>query len=275
MDKPGSGNSKLGHERALEGRVVLVTGSTQGIGAGIAWELASAGAATALHGLGDLEEIERMRREMESSCQTHVAYFSGDLSNENECRALVRKVLARFERIDILVNNAGIQHVADIEKTTVASWNRVLAVNLSAAFHLVAEALPSMRRNGFGRIVNIASVHGLVASPRKAAYVAAKHGLIGLTKVTALETAGSGVTCNAVCPGWVLTPLVQEQIDARARENEISIERAESELLSEKQPSGSFSTPEQIGAMVKFLCSDAASNITGSSITIDGGWTAQ
>jgi 3-hydroxybutyrate dehydrogenase len=275
MNKPGRENSELPHERPLEGRIVLVTGSTQGIGAGIAWELASAGAEIALHGLGDLEEIERMRNKMDSSCRTRVAYFSDDLSHENECRGLVRKVLAQFERIDILINNAGIQHVASIEETTAESWNRVLAVNLSGAFHLIAEALPSMRRNGFGRIINIASVHGLVASPRKAPYVAAKHGLIGLTKVTALETAGSGVTCNAVCPGWVLTPLVQEQINGRAREKGMSVEQAKSELLLEKQPSGSFSTPEQIGAMVKFLCSDAASNITGSSITMDGGWTAQ
>jgi len=258
----------------MKGKLALVTGSTSGIGLGIAAALASEGANVVLNGFGDADEIERTRADMAARHGVEVAYEGTDLTD-------VPAVETMFERlderggVDILVNNAGIQHVAPLESFDPARWDKVIAVNLSAAFHTTRLALPAMRRKDFGRIVNIASAHGLVASPEKSAYVAAKHGLIGLTKVTALETAESGVTCNAVCPGWVLTPLVQAQIDERAEKEGLSPEEARKALLGEKQPSLEFVTPEQLAALVVFVCSPAAAQMRGASHSMDGGWTAR
>ena len=259
---------------SLQGRRALVTGSTSGIGLGIAAELARAGCAVVLNGFGDPAAIAALRGRLAEEHGVEVSYESADVSNAAECRALVERASAAGA-IDILVNNAGIQHVAPVEQFPPERWDLVLAINLSSAFHLTAAALPGMRGRGYGRIVNVASVHGLVASRDKAAYVAAKHGLIGLTKVVALETAGQGITANAICPGWVLTPLVEAQILERSHRE--SLERAvvEKQMLAEKQPSGEFATPEQIGALAVFLCSAAAGSITGASLPVDGGWTAQ
>lgn len=228
-----------------------------------------------LNGFGDRDAIERQRADLAGRFHVSVFYNAADLSRPEECAALVEDAEARLGRVDVLVNNAGIQHVAPVESFPVDRWDAILAVNLSAAFHTIRKVLPAMRRRGWGRVLNIASTHGLVASVGKAAYVAAKHGLVGLTKVVALETAGSGITCNAICPGWVLTPLVQSQIEARAKAEGVALEQAERELLAEKQPSGVFTTVEQIGALAVFLCTEAASNLTGASIPVDGGWLAQ
>ncbi|KAI9022093.1 dehydrogenase [Hyaloraphidium curvatum] len=259
---------------SLKGRVACVSGSTGGIGHGIARALAAEGAHVMLNGFGDRNEIEAFRAELESR-GVRVEYNPADMSDGESCADLVKDTEARLGKCDILVNCAGIQHVAPVESFPVDKWNAVLAINLSSAFHTSRAALPGMKARKWGRIINIASTHGLVASAEKSAYVAAKHGLIGLTKVIALETAGSGVTSNAVCPGWVLTPLVQKQIDARAAAKGIPVEQAALELVSEKHPSQTFTTPEQVGAMVVFLCSPAADNMTGSSVTMDGAWTAQ
>jgi 3-hydroxybutyrate dehydrogenase len=256
----------------LAGKTALVTGSTSGIGLGVARVLAWAGANIMLNGFGAAVDIEAARKSL-GNVKTH--YSPADMRKPEEIRAMAAEAEKLFGRIDILVNNAGIQHVAGVESFPEGKWDDIIAINLSAAFHASKAALPAMRKNGFGRIVNIASVHGLVASKDKAAYVAAKHGLVGLTKVIALETAGSGVTCNAVCPGFVLTPLVQKQIDARAEQQRISPEQAAKSLLAEKQPALSFVTTEQIGEIVRFLCSPAADLITGTALPVDGGWTAQ
>jgi 3-hydroxybutyrate dehydrogenase len=236
--------------------------------------LAASGCAIVLNGFGELVAIEKQRAELAHEFQTPVLYHSADLSNRHECVGLIEAAKERFGSVDILVNNAGIQHVSPIESFPPERWDVILSVNLTAAFHTIQSALPAMRQCGWGRILNIASTHGLVASAGKAAYVAAKHGLVGLTKVVALETAGSGITCNAICPGWVLTPLVEEQIAARAKKKNITQEAAR-DLLLEKQPTGAFTTVEQIGALVAFLCTEEASNITGASLPIDGGWLAQ
>ncbi|MDH5220802.1 MAG: 3-hydroxybutyrate dehydrogenase, partial [Betaproteobacteria bacterium] len=204
-----------------------------------------------------------------------VGYHGADVSRPEQIRAMVKAAIDELGSVDILVNNAGIQHTAPVESFPPERWDAVIAINLSAAFHTVQAALPGMKARDWGRIVNIASAHGLVASTQKAAYVAAKHGILGLTKVVALETAQTGITCNAICPGWVLTSLVQKQIDDRARREGIPLERARAELLAEKQPSGEFATPEQIGALCVFLCSDAAVQMRGAALTVDGGWTAQ
>ena len=259
----------------LKGRLALVTGSTSGIGLGIARALAREGADIALNGFGDPAEIERLRAGLAAEFGVRVVFAGGDLSKAAEVEAMVRSVEAQARGVDILVNNAGIQHVASVDRFPVERWDAVIALNLSAVFHGTRCVLPGMKERNWGRIINIASVHGLVASVDKSAYVAAKHGVIGLTKVTALENARTGITCNAICPGWVLTPLVQKQIDARAAARGCSLEQAKVELLSEKQPSQEFVTPEQLGALAVFLCSPAAEQVRGAAWNVDGGWVAQ
>jgi 3-hydroxybutyrate dehydrogenase len=228
-----------------------------------------------LNGFGERDSIEQLRESLTREFRVEVLYNASDLSHSHGCATLVTDAETRLGGIDILVNNAGIQYTARIEDFPPEQWDAIIAVNLSSAFHTVRCALPGMRRQGWGRIINIASAHGLVASVEKSAYVAAKHGIIGLTKVIALETAESGITCNAICPGWVLTPLVQKQIDARAARTHVPLAQAGQDLLTEKQPTHRFTTVEQIGGLIVFLCSGAADNVTGASMPIDGGWTAQ
>jgi 3-hydroxybutyrate dehydrogenase len=259
----------------MKGKVAIVTGSTSGIGLGVAHALAAAGADILLNGFGDRAAIENLVSEMRNQYRNKVAYSGADMSKPADIEAMVAQATRELGSVDILVNNAGIQYTAPVEEFPPEKWDAVIAINLSAAFHAIRAALPRMKARNWGRIVNIASTHGLVASAQKAAYVAAKHGLLGLTKVVALETARSGITCNAICPGWVLTPLVQKQIDERAAKEGIPVERARHELLAEKQPSLEFATPQQIGAAVAFLCSEAAAQIRGVALPIDGGWTAQ
>jgi 3-hydroxybutyrate dehydrogenase len=228
-----------------------------------------------LNGFGDPAEIERTRAGLAEECGTTVRFCAADVAKPAEITLLIAETARAFGGVDILVNNAGIQHVAPVEDFAPDRWDAIIAINLSANFHTIREALPHMKRRGWGRIINIASAHGIVASPYKAAYVAAKHGVVGLTKVVALETATTAITCNAICPGWVLTPLVQNQIDDLAREEGIAAAEAERRLLSEKQPSLAFVTPEQLGACAVFLCSEGAAQIRGAALAIDGGWTAQ
>jgi 3-hydroxybutyrate dehydrogenase len=259
----------------LKGKVAIVTGSTSGIGLGIAKVLAHHGANIVLNGFGDAKEIEAIRSGIEREHDVRAVYDGADMSKGEAVRGLVEAAVGKLGRVDILVNNAGIQFTAPVEDFPAAKWDAILAINLSAAFHGIAAAIPRMKKQGWGRIVNIASAHGLVGSTHKAAYVAAKHGLVGLTKVVGLETAGSGITANAVCPGWVLTPLVEKQIADIATQRKISRDEAAGTLLGEKQPSRSFVTPEQLGGTVAFLCSPAADQITGTAIAVDGAWTAQ
>ena len=259
----------------LTGRVAVVTGSTSGIGLGIARSLAASGAHVLLNGFGDRAAIDKLAAELRSAHNVKVSYSAADMSKPGEIEAMVDQAARELGGVDILVNNAGIQHVAAIEEFPVDKWDAVLAINLSAAFHAIRAALPRMKARNWGRIVNIASTHGLVASARKAAYVASKHAILGLTKVVALETATTGVTCNAVCPGWVLTPLVQKQIDDLGHRDGLDPHAAKAKLLGEKQPSLEFATPEQIGAAVRFLCSQEATQIRGAALPVDGGWTAQ
>jgi 3-hydroxybutyrate dehydrogenase len=259
----------------LKGKVAIVTGSTSGIGLGIVRSLAGAGADIVMNGFGDAGEIEMLRVGLETEFKIRAIYAAADMSKPTEIEALAKDATAKLGRIDIVVNNAGIQHVAPIQDFPPEKWDAVIAINLSSAFHLVRVTLPQMLERNWGRIINIASAHGLVASVDKVAYVAAKHGLVGLTKVVALETARTGVTCNAICPGWVLTPLVQKQINARAEREGIPVEKAKLDLLGEKQPSLEFVTPEQLGGLAVFLCSPSADQIRGQSIAADGGWTAQ
>lgn len=259
----------------LQGKIALVTGSTSGIGQGIAESLAAAGCHIMLNGFGDKAAIETLQKNIATNHKVKVHYSSADMSKPEDIRAMIRDAEQTFGQLDILVNNAGIQHVALIEEFPIEKWDAIIAINLSSAYHAIAAAVGGMKKRGYGRIINVASAHGLVASAKKSAYVAAKHGIIGLTKAVALETAGTGVTSNAVCPGWVLTPLVQKQIDAIAAQDKISVKEAELKLLSEKQPSKEFVQVEQLGAVVTFLCSDDARNMTGSSLSVDGGWTAQ
>jgi 3-hydroxybutyrate dehydrogenase len=259
----------------VKGRTVLVTGSTSGIGLGIANSFAAEGANVVLNGFGDAAAIERERAGLEQRHGIRAIYDGADVSKWPPVEAMVARATREFGGVDVIVNNAGIQHVADIENFPLDKWDAILATNLSAAFYGTRAALPGMRARGWGRVINIASAHGLVGSAQKSAYVAAKHGVVGLTKVAALETAGSGITVNAICPGWVKTPLVEKQIEDNAKSKNISIEAAEHELLEEKQPSLQFVTPEQIGGLALFLCSDAAAQITGSALPIDGGWTAR
>jgi 3-hydroxybutyrate dehydrogenase len=259
----------------LTDKVALVTGSTSGIGLGIARSLAGAGANVVLNGFGDPALIDKLLAEFKSQYDVKASYSAADMSQPAGIAAMFAQAARELGGVDILVNNAGIQHVAPVEEFPGEKWDAVIAINLSAAFHAIRAALPHMKAKKWGRIINIASTHGLVASAQKAAYVAAKHGLLGLTKVVALETATTGITCNAICPGWVLTPLVQKQIDDRAAREKTSIEKARVELLREKQPSLEFATPEQIGATALFLCSPGAAQIRGIALPVDGGWTAQ
>lgn len=254
----------------LKGKTALVTGSTSGIGLGIATRLAEAGADVILNGFGDSETAKADL----SRLGGRVGYHGADLSRPEHITELFAYAEHEFGGVDILVNNAGIQHVASVETFPIEKWDAIIAINLSSVFHATRLALPGMRQRGWGRIVNIASVHGLVGSAQKSAYVAAKHGVVGLTKVVALETADCNVTCNALCPGWVLTPLVQQQIDARAA-TDGDAERARRELLEEKQPSLEFVTPAQLGELTLFLCSDAAAQVRGAAWNVDGGWLAR
>jgi 3-hydroxybutyrate dehydrogenase len=259
---------------SLKGKVAVITGSTSGIGLGIARALAAEGAAILLNGFGEPGQIEALRQEIASLHGVAVQYSAADMTKPEQIAGMIEEARAQMGGVDVLVNNAGIQFTAEIEAFPAERWDAVIAINLSSAFHAMHAAIPVMKQAGWGRIINIASAHGLVASAQKAAYVAAKHGLVGLTKVAGIELANHGVTCNAICPGWVLTPLVQKQIDARAERQGKPVETVRAELLSEKQPMLDFSTPEQIGAMSVFLCSEVAKTITGTTLSIDGGWTA-
>jgi 3-hydroxybutyrate dehydrogenase len=255
----------------LSNKTALVTGSTSGIGLGIAKALARQGANIVLNGFGD---VEGPKSEI-AALGAKVAYHGADMSKPEEIEAMMAFAAAEFGQVDILVNNAGIQHVARIEDFPVARWDAIIAINLTSAFHATRLALPAMQAANWGRIINVASVHGLVGSAEKSAYVAAKHGVVGLTKVTALENATSGVTCNAICPGWVLTPLVQKQVDAKAAALGVSNDDAKKVLLGEKEPSMQFTTPEELGELAVFFCSPAAANVRGVAWNMDGGWVAQ
>lgn len=259
----------------LKGKQALVTGSTSGIGLGLARALAAQGCGIMLNGSRESAAVEPLRQELAAACGVPVLYRQADLTRPGEIAALVADTVSRLGGLDILVNNAGIQHTAPVEAFPPEKWDAILAINLSAAFHATHHALPHMKAKGWGRILNIASVHGLVASVNKAAYVAAKHGLLGLTKVVALETAGLGITCNAICPGWSRTPLIEPQIAALARKLGVDDEEGGRALLAEKQPSRQFVSIEQLGQLAVFLCSGAADQITGAPLPIDGGWTAQ
>jgi 3-hydroxybutyrate dehydrogenase len=259
----------------LKGKTALVTGSTSGIGLGIARALAAEGADILFNGFGDAAEIERLQADVSKEFGVRTAYHNADMSKPAEIEALISFATTQFGGVDVLVNNAGIQYVADVVDFPVEKWDAIIAINLSSAFHTSRLALPGMLKKNWGRIINLASAHGLVGSKQKSAYVAAKHGLVGLTKVTALETANTGVTVNAICPGFVLTPLVQKQVDALAVRDGVSNEEAKRSLLSEKQPSGQFVTPEELGALAVFMCSDAATQVRGVAWNMDGGWVAQ
>ncbi len=261
--------------RSLSGKTALVTGSTSGIGLGIAHALAAQGANIVLNGFGDATAIDQLQKDIAKQHGVRTIYSGADMSKAAEIEQMMREAAKEMGGVDILINNAGIQHVANVEDFPVDRWDAVIAINLSSAFHTSRLALPFMKKNNWGRIINIASVHGLVGSAGKSAYVAAKHGIIGLTKVTALENAQTGITCNAICPGWVLTPLVQKQVDARAHDKSLSQDAAKHELLIEKQPSAEFVTPEQLGELAVFLCSPAASQVRGAAWNMDGGWAAQ
>lgn len=259
----------------LTGKTALVTGSTSGIGLGIAKALAREGANVVLNGFGDVDGPRAEVLAAGQAAGAQVAYHGADMSRAADIEDMMKYAAAQFGRVDILVNNAGIQHVANVEDFPVEKWDAILAINLSSAFHTTRLALPAMKAADWGRIVNVASVHGLVGSAQKSAYVAAKHGIVGFTKVTALETAATGVTCNAICPGWVLTPLVQKQVDAKAAEHGLSNEDATRLLLGEKEPSMQFTTPEELGGLAVFFCSPAANNVRGVAWNMDGGWAAQ
>ena len=259
----------------LNGKTALVTGSTSGIGLGIAEKLAAQGANVILNGFGDVSEPQAAVTAAGQAHGVKVGFHGADMSKPADIEALFAYAQTEFGGIDIVVNNAGIQHVANVEDFPVEKWDAILAINLSSAFHTMRLAIPGMRAKNWGRIVNIASAHGLVASAGKSAYVAAKHGLVGLTKAAALETAQTGVTCNAICPGWVLTPLVQKQIDAKAERDGVTVAEAQKGLLGEKQPSLQFVTPGQLGDLTVFLCSPGADQVRGVAWNMDGGWVAQ
>jgi len=255
----------------LKGKTALVTGSTSGIGLAMAIGLAKQGVNIMVNGFGEKDDAIAQIK----ACGVEVDYHGADMSKPAEIADLVSQTEKRFGSLDILVNNAGIQHTATVEDFPAAQWDAIIAINLSSAFHTTHHALPGMKKRNWGRIINIASVHGLVGSAQKSAYVAAKHGIVGLTKVVALENAQTGITCNAICPGWVLTPLVQKQVDARAGREKISNEEAKHGLVAEKQPSGNFVDPAQLAALAVFLCGPDASEVRGAAWNMDGGWTAQ
>jgi 3-hydroxybutyrate dehydrogenase len=259
----------------LKGKTALVTGSTSGIGLGIAKALAAQGANVMLNGFGDVEGAKAEVAAIAGPLGSKVSYHGADMSKPAEIEAMVHTCESELGAVDVLVNNAGIQYVAPVEEFPLERWDAIIAINLNSVFHGIRAALPGMKQRGWGRIINVASVHGLVASAHKSAYVAAKHGVIGLTKTVALETATTGVTVNAICPGWVLTPLVQKQVDDRATAAGISNDEAKRQLLAEKEPSLQFTTPEELGAMAVFMCSPAANNLRGTAINMDGGWVAQ
>lgn len=259
----------------LSGKVALVTGSTSGIGLGIAQALAGAGASIMLNGFGDAKQIEDIRAGLERQFGVTVAYNAADISKPDEIAAMVKQAQDTLGSVDILVNNAGVQFTASVEDFPNERWDQIIAINLSGVFHGMKAAIPGMKAKGWGRIINIASAHGLVASAQKVAYVAAKHGVMGATKVAAIELANSGITVNAICPGWVLTPLVEKQLQDRAQRDGTTVEHQSHAMVAEKQPMNRFTTPEQIGGLAVFLCSDAAATITGAPLSIDGGWVAQ
>lgn len=269
--KPGRGKSAKGE---LAGKSAIVTGSTSGIGLGIARAMAAAGANVMLNGFGDKAEIERVRASIGKEFGVMAAYSAADMSRPDDIAGMVEMARTQFGQVDVLVNNAGIQHVEKIEDFPVAKWDAIIAINLSSAFHCTREVVAGMKQRGWGRIINVASAHALVASPFKSAYVAAKHGILGLTKTVALETAEFGVTCNAICPGYVLTPLVEKQIPETARARGITEEQVVRDVLLAAQPTRKFVTVEQLGALAVFLCGDAAAQITGSALPVEGGWTA-
>ncbi len=260
--------------RALEGKVSLVTGSTSGIGLAIAHALAAQGSAVVLNGFGDRQEVAETTAKLTSDYAVHAFHSPADMTRPAEIQEMIETTVETYGQLDILVNNAGIRHVAPIQEFPVAKWDAIIAINLTSAFHTTRLALPAMIKNGWGRIINIASAHGLVASPFKSADVTAKHGVIGLTRTVALETAEQGITCNAICPGYVYTPLVEAQIDGQAKAHGIPREQVIRDVLLAQQPNKKFATVEEIGALTVFLASDAAASITGIALPVDGGWTA-
>jgi 3-hydroxybutyrate dehydrogenase len=262
-------------QRPLSGKTAIVTGSTSGIGLGIVKELAAAGCDVVLNGFGDPEEIGKTVKLIETSAHVRVSYSAADMSKPDEILSMVEEANLQFGKLDILVNNAGIQHVEAIETFPAAKWDQIIAINLSAAFHTMRAVVPGMKQRGFGRIINIASAHALVASPFKSAYVAAKHGIAGLTKTVALETAENGITVNAICPGYVLTPLVEKQIPEAAKARGLTHEQVVRDVLLHAQPTRRFVTTEEIGALATFLCTGSAASITGAILPVEGGWTAQ
>ncbi len=259
---------------SVKDKVAVITGSNSGIGLGVAEELARQGAKVVLNSFSDTAEDHELAEKIASEHGTEAVYIKADMSKGDECRALVEQAAERFGRVDILINNAGIQYVAGIDEFPAEKWDAIIAINMTSAFHTTAAALPLMRKAGWGRVVNIASAHGLTASPYKSAYVSAKHGVVGMSKVVALETAEEPITCNAICPGYVMTPLVEDQIPETMEKYGMDRETAVKEVLLDRQPSKQFATVEQIGGTVAFLCSPAAEQITGTTISVDGGWTA-
>ncbi len=267
-------NDNVAGASSLRGKVALITGSTSGIGLGIAKALAAAGAEIVLNGFGDPAAIATLQAEFARDYDQTAGFSGADMSKPDDIAAMIEMVLSQHNRLDILVNNAGIQHVAPLEQFPPHKWDQIIAINLSSAFHTTRLALPAMRREGFGRIINVASAHGLVASPFKSAYVAAKHGIIGLTKTTALETAESYITCNAICPGYVWTPLVEQQIEGQAKAHSLPRDQVIREVLLAQQPNKRFATVEQIGALAVFLAGEQGASMTGTALPVDGGWTA-
>ena len=259
----------------LKAKSAVVTGSTSGIGLGIARALAAQGADVMINGFGEAAGIEAVRAQLERTCGVRVRYSAADMARPGEIAAMIAEAEQAFGRVDILVNNAGIQHVAPVDEFPIDQWDAIIAVNLSSAFHATRAVLPGMKRRGWGRILNIASAHGLVASPYKSAYIAAKHGIVGFTKTVALEVARQGITCNAICPGYVLTPLVEKQIDDQARTHGLPREEVVEKVMLERQPSKQFVKVEEVAALAVFLCGEAAASMTGASLPVDGGWVAQ
>jgi len=259
----------------LKGKSAVVTGSTSGIGLGIARALAAEGTNIMLNGFGNAEEIKNVGAQLERQHGVKAIYSGADMLNPGQIQTMVAEAQRVFGSVDIVVNNAGIQYVAPVDEFPPEKWDAILAVNLSSAFHTIRAALPGMKAKGWGRIVNIASAHGLVASPFKSAYISAKHGLVGLTKTVALETAGKGITCNAVCPGYVLTPLVEKQIEDQAKAHGIARDEVIAKVILERQPSKAFVKIDDVAALTVFLCSEAAGSMTGTTLSVDGGWTAQ